>query len=862
MVFNAPTHPTLLQQAKTQLPATPSFIYFEEIVAQTCRHFQDLIQNVPRRQFLYSLKAATFPFLMRIMKANGVFGFDASSATEALFASRVLKPGENRLYVTAPAFSAADVPFLKQAAPTCVHLDSLTSLETVLRLAPELPIGLRLNHGIGFSKQRLHEAGGHRSRLGLPMAHLERALAVMRDAGKKQLGLHFHVTCEAHDFNNQAMMVHYLATQLPELLAKHELQLTHLDMGGGLRPPAWDFNNDSLVIRMDESSIHALENATQTFLDKVADYLADDFKFIFEPGDYLSCSSAVMVARILETRFGLDGREHLILDTNINHFPNVLHYNNTPEAILETSGTTKRTVTLSGNSCLGGDEIAVIEIPETLESELVVFTERGSYECTQLNFFNGRYRPNVYLFNSARELCPIQTDSVLELQHYWREKPKPFPEDWQSFHFFEKIVKSSKGLHLYHPQLNFISAFELDPQSFPFPQGIQTTISEQLFQPAMTYGRSLGHTPVRERIAAFENRKMPSNDFYQVEDVAFTLGATNAIWLCLRALFSNTSRSLLIHCPTYYQFSYSAYKHNIRYEQIHKSFTGELPLGAIEPDLLVPDIEDTLNAIRRNPDLGALFISNPGLPYGRYIDSGLLKSLADTARNEGWILILDETLADMLFPETAPPTYHWLEPDHPVIRLRSVSKTFGLPGARLGYLAISPGARLSLDRQSIVIDQMADLADSAFSAPPAALGPILCTGLDILEKNFDGAHTHNDVAQYRQNLAKLSRHAQIAGKILSSAGIPYIAPQGGASLMMALPKLTDPRKDSEAFFRGLFNTHSIFLELGGLFSQNPNWPFTIARLGLGRNEAVFAQDIGNFAEFYQSQNSAAFAELR
>lgn len=842
---------TLLSAMYENLGAeTPSLVYFERILSETVSYFLDLTSPVPRRRCLYSAKAATFPFLLRALHRHGVVGFDASSATEAVFLARAL---ERRvpLFVTAPALTDADFDRLEQVAPACIHLDSLGAIERALARPRPMRLGIRINPGVGFAQIPLHEAGGPRSRLGLPLAELGEALLLFRRHGRRELGIHVHTTCEAADFNLHTLGVRTIAEAFErERSAAAGLSLTHLDVGGGLRPPRWDFERDVLVPQVDASSCASLVDAIAALVDKVA--VSTAFSVLFEPGDLLVCAAAVLVSRVIEERHDPAGNAHLVLDTNINHFPNVLHYGNTPSVVFPLN-TGSRKATLSGSSCLGGDHIAELRYDAGPLPERVIFGDRGSYEYTQYNFFNGRFRPNVLLFDQGGELVRQKSDSTADLLAYWREDVAPFPENYQSFHHFESIARVERGMHYDHPDLRRVSSFELDPTDFPAPPGLLDALTNGLVKYGHSYGRSLGLPAAREEVAVFENRLVGSGEPYSPARVACTLGATNAIWLALEAILGGGLRRLLIPCPTYYQFATVAAARGIPWSPIHRPASptwlgGRLTLDGAE---LAPSLEAVIEAIDGCVDIGAVALVTPGLPIGNHYDAKAVRCLADKARAERWTLIVDETLRWLDY-DGPGLDWSWLEASHPVVRIASISKTFGLPGLRIGTLSATAAATRRPDTGDDIFGRMAALADAAYSAPPAAHVPVLSAGLEILSRFRDGDRSHADVRHYAENLARLKSRAARGAAILSAWLIPHVPPHAGASLVACLPKLSRCRDDAEGFFRALIREQGLFLETGGHFSQNPAWPFTLARLGLGRESAAFEADLLDFCRFYHA----------
>lgn len=827
---------------------TPAIVYFEKILSDTVRYFRDLTACVPRGKLLYSVKAATFPFLIRTLHRHGIDGFDASSVTEASLLAGLLAP-KVPIYVTAPALTVDELAKLGRISPTCIHLDSIVSIERALKHNTRLNLGIRVNPGVSYSSQALSDAGGLRSRLGLPLSELNAALELFERYGHKKVGLHLHITCEAVDFSHHTRAIELLTETLSRMnLAGFDL--SHLDIGGGYRPPVWDFARNAIVPQFDAGSANALSEAISLFMGRYAHALASDFQVLLEPGDLLVKAAAVLVSRVLEERHDLAGNEHLILDTNIYHFPKLLLYGKTPAVIVPHDGGARQ-VTLSGNSCLGGDHIARVNIEEQAHPEAVVFGDRGSYEFVKYNFFNGRLRPSVYLYDEKGMLHRCKADNETDLAAFWREEARPFPEPYQSILRFEEIVQTERGLASRPPLQRRVS--EVDPRAAPLPPGLLKALQLGFSPCGGSDGGALGPTWVRDQIAAFENRSIGCEGIYTAERVAWALDTPNAIWLSLEAILGGGFRRLLCPCPTNPALLVTASQRNIAWDVIHQAQPVKLmDAGPVDIWQLLPSLNEIIDAVDGAADIGALVVVSPGMPHGCGYAMEDIYQLAEKAQREGWVLIVDETLAGLTFLESKGCAWNWLTPEHPVVRIASISMTFGLSGLGLGYLCATSAASRRPDSGENIFERMSKIAHIAYSEPPVALAPILLKGLDIVEKWHCGYHFDSDVVQHEENLARLRGNAKWVSRTLNDWGIPHIVPHAGTSVCACLRKLPSCRDDAEPFFRELLRQHGLIIEMGGQYNQNPQWNFTLAQIGIARCREALEADLQQLCRFYDS----------
>ncbi len=82
-----------------------------------------------------------------------------------------------------------------------------------------------------------------------------------------------------------------------------------------------------------------------------------------------------------------------------------------------------------------------------------------------------------------------------------------------------------------------------------------------------------------------------------------------------------------------------------------------------------------------------LFLCQPNNPSGLCLDSDHLERLLVQTKKKGTFVILDE--AFLPFTER-PSTIPWIQRHPSLIILRSMTKTYGIPGLRLGYAVAAP----------------------------------------------------------------------------------------------------------------------------------------------------------------------------
>ena len=102
-----------------------------------------------------------------------------------------------------------------------------------------------------------------------------------------------------------------------------------------------------------------------------------------------------LVSEVLDL-FQSDGKGVAVLDTTVNHMPEVFEYQYRPE-VLGHSDAGSQEYVLAGISCLAGDVFGEYRFDEPLRvGSRVVFTDVGAYTIVKASTFNGIPLPTVY----------------------------------------------------------------------------------------------------------------------------------------------------------------------------------------------------------------------------------------------------------------------------------------------------------------------------------------------------------------------------------------------------------------------------------------------------------------------------------
>jgi carboxynorspermidine decarboxylase len=133
----------------------------------------------------------------------------------------------------------------------------------------------------------------------------------------------------------------------------------------------------------------------------VQDKLA--LQIYLEPGAALVRSAACFVSTVVDIFTSAD-KKIAILDTTVNHMPEVFEYQFQP-SVASTRSNGLYTYTLAGSSCLAGDLFGEYQFGVPLQvGSKIVFTDVGAYTLAKSHMFNGLRLPSIYALTESGSL--------------------------------------------------------------------------------------------------------------------------------------------------------------------------------------------------------------------------------------------------------------------------------------------------------------------------------------------------------------------------------------------------------------------------------------------------------------------------
>ena len=354
------------QAIKDSISSSPAFVLDAAAVVNTLKCLESLHQQCDVK-VLYAIKALPFSAVLEMVKPF-VDGFSVSSLFEAQLAHELLA-GAGSIHLTTPGIRPDEWDNIAGLV-THVSFNSLAQHQRYADTAPtRTSIGLRVNPKLSFLKDDRFDPCRQYSKLGVAIDDVWQSSCL--DQIK---GLHIHNVFSATDYTPLIKTI----AKLRSYFGKDLAGLDWLNLGGGY--------------------LFSQINDHRPFMDLVT-RLQNDFKLAvyIEPGKAVVGDAGHLVVTVIDS-FVSDGKTIAILDTSVNHNPEVFEYQRQPECH-EHDPKGRYGAILAGCTCLAGDVFGEYRFHKPLAvGDKLVFKQLGAYSLIKANRFNGYNLPDIYTY--------------------------------------------------------------------------------------------------------------------------------------------------------------------------------------------------------------------------------------------------------------------------------------------------------------------------------------------------------------------------------------------------------------------------------------------------------------------------------
>jgi diaminopimelate decarboxylase len=389
---------------------TPLYVYSRGAMRAAFEPYQRALAQ-HKHLICYAMKANSTLAVLQTFADMGC-GFDIVSGGEL---QRALAIGADpaRVVFSGVGKTSDEMRFALAAGVRCFNVESESELlmlsDVAVQMQRRAPISLRVNPDVDAKTHPYISTGLRGNKFGV--AH-ERALAVYRRAaslpGIELAGIDCHIGSQITDGAPYLEAIDRLL-DLVETLAREGIELSHIDLGGGLgitytdeTPPAADELIGAMLARIDMRGHGHRE-------------------ILIEPGRSLVGNAGVLLARVLVLKHGGE-RNFCIVDAAMNDLVRPAMYNAwmgiTPCTLRDGATPTWDVV---GPICESGDWLGRERVLAVAEGDVLAITSAGAYAMAMASNYNSRPRAAEVMVDGAAVHLIRQRETLESL--YAAERP-------------------------------------------------------------------------------------------------------------------------------------------------------------------------------------------------------------------------------------------------------------------------------------------------------------------------------------------------------------------------------------------------------------------------------------------------------
>ncbi|RYX78634.1 pyridoxal phosphate-dependent aminotransferase [bacterium] len=349
------------------------------------------------------------------------------------------------------------------------------------------------------------------------------------------------------------------------------------------------------------------------------------------------------------------------------------------------------------------------------------------------------------------------------------------------------------------------------------PSGTMDPALKQAAINAVTYGIADSYSDpqgIYELRSAISQSTAAENMVYSPDEILVTSGAIEAINVAIRSVVAEKRNEVIIPTPTYSAYFSVVTQNGGTVVDYQTTFSNNWQI----------DCDAIQECIR--PCTAAVLLCNPNNPTGTVYDQAIIRQLAQLAKDNGIVLIIDEVYRHMMHDDT--PFYSPAEDTRykdSIIRIMSFSKDFMMTGWRVGYIQSSASR----------IKDMVAIHDTLVNCTPVVSQHVAIAAL----KHQDRILTANATI-YRARLAQMSTLLAT-----SVPGLTVMSPMAGYYLFAKLPG----NLPSRIFAEQLVGVGVIVIPGSAFGSAGEGY----VRICFGRSAAAITAGIERMHRYYAAQ---------
>ena len=380
---------------------TPFYLYSENLIKQNIKEY--ISQSNDKTLFCYSVKANSNLSILKLIASEGM-GFDVVSMGELY---RVIKAGcdTKKVVYSGVGKTRAEIRYALENNILCFNVESEGELfvinDEASAMGTTANISIRVNPDVAVESHPYISTGLKDNKFGVTYKN---ALSLYIKASKLSslniIGIDFHIGSQITSIQPFIDSIKSIRSLVSDL-KKENINITHIDVGGGL---GISYEGEDIVRKAD-------------YIKEISDSLRDlNVNILFEPGRSVIGDCGLLVTQIQYIKES-ETKNFMIVDASMSELIRPPLYNAfhkiTP--ILKRDKSHKK-YDIVGPVCESADFLGKERSMNSEVYDLLVIEDVGAYGFVLSSNYNTRPKPSEYIITngSIREIRSADTlDQIL-----------------------------------------------------------------------------------------------------------------------------------------------------------------------------------------------------------------------------------------------------------------------------------------------------------------------------------------------------------------------------------------------------------------------------------------------------------------
>ena len=380
---------------------TPFYLYSENLIKQNIKEY--ISQSNDKTLFCYSVKANSNLSILKLIASEGM-GFDVVSMGELY---RVIKAGcdTKKVVYSGVGKTRAEIRYALENNILCFNVESEGELfvinDEASAMGTTANISIRVNPDVAVDSHPYISTGLKDNKFGITYKN---ALSLYIKASKLSslniIGIDFHIGSQITSIQPFIDSIKSIRSLVSDL-KKENINITHIDVGGGL---GISYEGEDIVRKAD-------------YIKEITDSLRDlNVNILFEPGRSVIGDCGLLVTQIQYIKES-ETKNFMIVDASMSELIRPPLYNAfhkiTP--ILKRDKSHKK-YDIVGPVCESADFLGKERSMNSEVYDLLVIEDVGAYGFVLSSNYNTRPKPSEYIITngSIREIRSADTlDQIL-----------------------------------------------------------------------------------------------------------------------------------------------------------------------------------------------------------------------------------------------------------------------------------------------------------------------------------------------------------------------------------------------------------------------------------------------------------------